>query len=185
MPDRYTLAHRPPRRSPIYRFPVRNFLASDRGRGPAGIIHLCRLLPGSFLERLRYQPGGSAETGDPGLLSATRIMGSGLVAVFQAHRIACIGSRLVSNVSPLHLPIDEMESHTSIVRIAAGACVSLRVRWGKNPPHPLEPILPEKAPDAFSPPGASPAFPAVFPFRHELEEPMFSDCGPDRHGTPG
>jgi len=61
------------------------------------------------------------------------------------------------------------------------ACVSLRVRWGKNPPHPLDPILPGKAPDAFSPPGASPAFPAVFPFRHELEEPTFSDCGPETY----
>ena len=39
--------------------------------------------PGSFLERLRCQPGVSAETGDPGLLSATRILGSGLVAVDQ------------------------------------------------------------------------------------------------------
>ena len=75
--------------------------------------------PESFLERLRYQPGVSAETGDPRLLSATRILGSGLVAVFQAHRIACIGSRLISNVNPLQFPIDGMESRTSIVRIAA------------------------------------------------------------------
>jgi hypothetical protein len=75
-----TLAHRPPvltlYMSPEF-FGFRPWTLASGDHPPLPPF------PGSFLERLRSQPGVSAETGDPRLLSATRILGSGLVAVDQ------------------------------------------------------------------------------------------------------